>query len=163
MLHRKATRRLPSVPCQVSVQCRARRTSSTKPSSFFLLLTSDSRTAPSTSAQVLPAGPAFISQARRVLNQRSFADEDRLLAEDAAKNGNQVVEEDDADAGLGDEQEDKQLLQLDPKLWKVRLLEAPHSLSFRAHNMALRFFAGSRSLRCPRFAITPLQSYRRAN
>lgn len=80
--------------------------------------------APSTSAQVLPAGPAFISQARRVLNQRSFADEDRLLAEDAAKNGNQVVEEDDADAGLGDEQEDKQLLQLDPKLWKVHLV--PH-------------------------------------
>lgn len=29
------------------------------------------------------------------------------------------MEEDDADAGLGDEQEEKSLLQQDPKLWKV--------------------------------------------
>lgn len=77
--------------------------------------------APSTSAHLLPAGPAFLSHARRVLNQRSFAEDDRLLAEEHAKNGGAVVEEDDADAGLGDEQEEKSLLQLDPKLWKVRL------------------------------------------
>ena len=67
----------------------------------------------------MPAGPAFLSHARRVLNERSFAEDDRLLAEERAKNGGDVVEEDDADAGLGDEQEEKSLLQLDPKLWKV--------------------------------------------
>ncbi|ORY89322.1 putative Zuotin [Leucosporidium creatinivorum] len=73
--------------------------------------------APSTST-LFPAGPAFLSHARRVLNQRSFEEDDRLLAEERAKNGGDVVEEDDADAGLGDEQEEKSLLQQDPKLWK---------------------------------------------
>lgn len=79
-------------------------------------------TAPSTSSSVLPAGPAFSAHASRILNQRTFADEDALLQAELAKNGNKVEEEDDADAGLGDEQEEKSLLLSDPKLWKVRFL-----------------------------------------
>lgn len=74
--------------------------------------------APSTSAALLPVGPAFFAHASRVLNQRSFEEEDAHLAAEKAKNGGSVDEADDVDGDLGGEQEDKQLLQSDPKLWK---------------------------------------------
>lgn len=67
-----------------------------------------------------PSGPAFEAHARRILNQRSFAEDDHLEKERLSANGNGVVEEDDADAELGNEQEDRDLLELDPKQWKVR-------------------------------------------
>lgn len=76
--------------------------------------------APSTSGAVYPAGPAFHAHARRILNQRSFADDDAHEKERLAANGNGEVVEEDADAGLGDEEEDLDLLELDPKKWKVR-------------------------------------------
>lgn len=66
-----------------------------------------------------PSGPAFEAHARRILNQRSFAEDDHLEKERLSANGNGVVEEDDADAELGNEQEDRDLLELDPKQWKV--------------------------------------------
>ena len=74
--------------------------------------------APSTSAAILPVGPAFQAHARRVLNQRSFAEDDAALAAEKAANGGSDEAEDETDAGLGDEQEDKALLASDPKLWK---------------------------------------------
>ncbi|GAA6021062.1 hypothetical protein JCM10207_003905 [Rhodosporidiobolus poonsookiae] len=74
--------------------------------------------APSTSASVYPAGPAFHAHARRILNQRSFADDDRLEKERIAANGGDQVEEADADADLGNEDEDRDLLEQDPKKWK---------------------------------------------
>ena len=42
------------------------------------------------------------------------------LEEFLANGGGVGEEDDDEDGGLGDEQEEKSLLQLDPKLWKVR-------------------------------------------
>jgi DnaJ family protein C protein 2 len=73
-----------------------------------------------TTSKLLPAGPAFQAHARRVLNQRSFEEDDRVQHEEFLANGGGAGEvEDDADEGLGDEQEDKQLLLNDPKLWKV--------------------------------------------
>ncbi|BGP48229.1 Zuotin [Rhodotorula kratochvilovae] len=80
--------------------------------------TFSSISAPSTSGAVYPAGPAFHTHARRILNQRSFADDDRLEKERLDANGNGEVVEDDADAGLGDEEEDRDLLEMDPKRWK---------------------------------------------
>ncbi|GAA5856713.1 hypothetical protein JCM8547_008803 [Rhodosporidiobolus lusitaniae] len=74
--------------------------------------------APSTSGAVYPAGPSFHAHARRILNQRSFAEDDKLEKDRLAALGGNVVEEVDADAGLGDEQEDKALLESDPKKWK---------------------------------------------
>ncbi|GJN90502.1 hypothetical protein Rhopal_003513-T1 [Rhodotorula paludigena] len=74
-------------------------------------------TAPQKGA-VYAAGPAFHAHARRLLNQRSFAEDDRLEKERLAANGNGIVEEDDADADLGNEEEDRDLLELDPKRWK---------------------------------------------
>lgn len=75
--------------------------------------------APSTS-RLLPAGPAFQSHARRILNQRSFEEDDLIQHEEFIKNGGGLEEVDeDADEGLGEETEARELLLSDPKLWKV--------------------------------------------
>ncbi|SCZ88114.1 BZ3500_MvSof-1268-A1-R1_Chr2-1g04198 [Microbotryum saponariae] len=74
--------------------------------------------AASTSSKIFPAGPAFNAHARRGLNQHSFDDDDAALSAEAAKNGKQVEEDDDVDAHLGNEKEDKEILQSDPKQWK---------------------------------------------
>ncbi|GAA5828953.1 hypothetical protein JCM5353_005182 [Sporobolomyces roseus] len=88
------------------------KTSSYKPASFSPL------SAPSTSGAVYPAGPAFHAHARRILNQRSFAQDDKLEGELAAQNGQVVEEEDDQDAELGGEQESRDVLEQDPRKWK---------------------------------------------
>ncbi|GAA5925684.1 zuotin [Sporobolomyces koalae] len=88
------------------------KTAAYKPASFAPL------SAPSTSGAVYPAGPAFHAHARRILNQRTFAEDDRLERELAAQNGTQVVEEDDQDAELGGEQEERHILEQDPRKWK---------------------------------------------
>ncbi|GAA6034143.1 hypothetical protein JCM8097_000717 [Rhodosporidiobolus ruineniae] len=74
--------------------------------------------APSTSGAVYPAGPYFHAHARRILQQRTFAEDDRLEGERIAALGGDVVEEDDADKDLGGEEEEKALLEQDPKKWK---------------------------------------------
>lgn len=76
---------------------------------------------PSTST-IFPAGPSYIGHVRRRLNQRTFEQDDeeemaRLAAElDAAG------VEDEGDLGIGDEPESADLLERDPKEWKVSLL-----------------------------------------
>ncbi|KAK4056729.1 Zuotin [Microbotryomycetes sp. JL221] len=73
--------------------------------------------APSTSKTLLPAGTSFFDHARRVVNQHTFEQDDEALAE-RAKNGQQDEVVEDVDAHLGTEQESRDLLRLDPKLWK---------------------------------------------
>ncbi|GAA5975919.1 hypothetical protein JCM11641_002838 [Rhodosporidiobolus odoratus] len=73
---------------------------------------------PSTSGAVFAAGPSFHAHARRILDQRSFAEDDRLEKERIAANGGDAVEEEDKDADLGTEEESKDLLEMDPKKWK---------------------------------------------
>ena len=75
--------------------------------------------APSTSGTaVYPVGPAFHAHARRILNNRSFQEDDKLERERLAALGNGDEVEDDVDADLGGEDEDEDLLELDPKRWK---------------------------------------------
>ncbi|GAA6063383.1 hypothetical protein JCM10212_001482 [Sporobolomyces blumeae] len=88
------------------------RTSTYKPASFAPL------SPPSTSGAVFPAGPAFHAHARRILNQRSFADDDAHLDHLARLNGTQVDVDDDQDADLGGEQESRAVLEQDPRKWK---------------------------------------------
>ncbi|KAI9638706.1 zuotin [Dioszegia hungarica] len=72
------------------------------------------------SAHTYPAGPSFLSSARRQLLQRSFAEDDKLVlaqrkkeAEEASKVGGE-----EQYPGLGEEEEDKATLAQDPKEWK---------------------------------------------
>lgn len=71
------------------------------------------------------AGPAFHTHARRILNQRSFLEDDRIEKERLAALGGGVVEEEDVDGDLGGEEEDKALLEMDAKKWKVRRFPLP--------------------------------------
>lgn len=74
-----------------------------------------------TTAQILPSGPAYNGHARRALSQLSFTEDDQLQLEHYLANGGKASdEEDDADKGLGEEKEDRSLLESDPKAWKVR-------------------------------------------
>ena len=72
--------------------------------------------------KLLPAGPAYLAHVRRQVHNLSFeqidkhAEEERLRLE--ALNGNGLNGEDDL--GVGDEEENEELLAQDPKEWKVR-------------------------------------------
>jgi DnaJ family protein C protein 2 len=69
---------------------------------------------------VYPAGPSYISYARRELLQRSFAEDDEAMssARAAALAAKKANTEEVLYPGLGEEQEDKALLASDPKEWK---------------------------------------------
>jgi len=104
--------------------------------------------------QVYPAGPSYISYARRELLQRSFAEDDEATssaraaaAAKAAANAEEVLF-----PGLGEEEEDKALLASDPKEWKKQdhyaILGLGH-LRYHAtqdHIKVARELSGMRSL-----------------
>ncbi|ODN79346.1 hypothetical protein L202_03350 [Cryptococcus amylolentus CBS 6039] len=73
------------------------------------------------SLPVYPAGPSFISAARRQLLQRSFAqDDEAVLAAraHAAEAKSKEFNESDLYPGLGEEEEHESVLKTDPKEWK---------------------------------------------
>ena len=71
--------------------------------------------------ELVPVGQAYDQHARRVLQGRTFEDDDRLEAERKAKE-DAALSASNADADAVDsEPESKELLSLDPKEWKVRL------------------------------------------
>lgn len=70
--------------------------------------------------QVYPAGPSYISYARRELLQRSFAEDDEATssARAAAASRAKASETEVLYPGLGEEEETKDVLASDPKEWK---------------------------------------------
>ncbi|KAG9056102.1 hypothetical protein FS842_000331 [Serendipita sp. 407] len=68
--------------------------------------------------RLLPVGPAYLAHARRVLNNKTFAEDDR--DQELKADGNEVGEEGllEDDLGIGEEPESSDLLLLDPKDWK---------------------------------------------
>lgn len=70
---------------------------------------------------IYPAGPSFISAARRQILQRSFADDDKAILEarerDAEAKANASVDGTQY-PGLGEEEESQTVLSSDPKEWK---------------------------------------------
>lgn len=108
--------------------------------------------APSTSGTaVYPVGPAFHAHARRILNNRSFQEDDKLERERLAALGNGDEVEDDVDADLGGEDEDEDLLELDPKRWKDQdhyaVLGLQH-LRYKADQEQIKKARESRSSLC---------------
>lgn len=69
---------------------------------------------------VYPAGPSFISAARRQILQRSFEEDDKhvLSAREAAAAQVEAAGDGNPYPGLGEEQESKETLASDPKEWK---------------------------------------------
>lgn len=70
-------------------------------------------------------GQAYDQHARRVLQQRTFEDDDRLEAERKAKAEAAARAENADDHAVESEPETKALLALDPKEWKVRRRPRP--------------------------------------
>ncbi|WVR07936.1 hypothetical protein IAU60_004979 [Kwoniella sp. DSM 27419] len=73
-----------------------------------------------TQLQVYPAGPSYISAARRQILQRSFEEDDKhvLSAREAAAAAQQGNGEGELYPGLGEEEEPAHVLEQDPKEWK---------------------------------------------
>jgi hypothetical protein len=67
----------------------------------------------STQRSIEPVGPHFLAHARRARHKRTFSEDDRIQAQERAKN----IEEEDA--GEISEPEDPMMLQREAKDWKV--------------------------------------------
>lgn len=67
----------------------------------------------STQRTIEPVGPHFLAHARRARHKRTFSEDDRIQAQERAKN---VEEEDDSEMS---EPEDPMMLQREAKDWKV--------------------------------------------
>jgi TATA-binding protein-associated factor Taf7 len=70
--------------------------------------------------KLLPAGPAYLAHVHRAINNLSFSEHDAAIEKERQKqmvNGGAGVVEDDL--GVGDEEETEELLNQDPKEWKV--------------------------------------------
>ena len=78
---------------------------------------------PSGHRTLLPVGPAYLAPSALVAHAHSFLSLDKHLNAErerlAALYGEDAAGEDDL--GVGDEEEPEELLNLDPKEWKVRL------------------------------------------
>jgi hypothetical protein len=69
---------------------------------------------PATQRSIEPVGPHFLAHARRARHKRTFSEDDRIQAQEAAK---KVENDEDSDIS---EPEDPMVLQRDAKDWKVR-------------------------------------------
>ncbi|KAI0301292.1 hypothetical protein BC826DRAFT_988559 [Russula brevipes] len=69
--------------------------------------------------KLIPVGPAFLAHVRRVVHDLSFEEHDKHVEEEQKRRRNleQGADEDD-DLGVGDEEENEDILSLDPKEWK---------------------------------------------
>ena len=67
----------------------------------------------STQRTIEPVGPHFLAHARRARHKRTFSEDDRIQAQEAAK---KIEKDDDSDIS---EPEDPMMLQREAKDWKV--------------------------------------------
>lgn len=85
---------------------------------------------------VEPVGPHFLAHARRARHKRTFSEDDRIQAQERAKN---IETEDDGEIS---EPEDPMMLQREAKDWKVRC--CPHRPRFRFVSLSLSYPAKMR-------------------
>lgn len=76
----------------------------------------------STQRTLLPAGPSYLRYVRRKNANLSFEEDDAAQAEEQARHAelNTDGAEDELYKGIGDDEESEELLERDPKEWKVR-------------------------------------------
>lgn len=118
----------------------------------------------STQRTIEPVGPHFLAHARRARHKRTFSEDDRIQAQERAKN---VEEDEDSEMS---EPEDPMMLQREAKDWKVNAAPVPSpkacwmssTIINAVHTSICVLIAhtGARSLRRPRPFQVPLQGYR---
>lgn len=77
------------------------------------------------SATLLPAGPSYIAHARRQLQQLDFAADDAQEEARLQALRDANVDVDELDNDIGEEPESAELLERDPKQWKVSVSSVP--------------------------------------
>jgi DnaJ homolog subfamily C member 2 len=96
--------------------------------------------------RLIPAGPAYLAHVLRAVHELSFEEHDKHMQEEQQRRRNLEQEADEEDDfGVGDEQENEDLLSLDPKEWKV----SRRILSSTAVVLCPILFLETRSLCCP--------------
>ena len=70
--------------------------------------------------KLFPVGPAYLAHVRRKVYDLTFEAHDKHEEERNRLAGGSSSDEIIDDLGVGDEEEDEDLLSLDPKEWKVR-------------------------------------------
>ena len=70
--------------------------------------------------KLFPVGPAYLAHVRRKVHDLTFEAHDKHEEERNRLAGGSSSDEIIDDLGVGDEEEDEDLLSLDPKEWKVR-------------------------------------------
>jgi hypothetical protein len=76
--------------------------------------------------KLFPVGPAYLAHVRRKVHDLTFEAHDEHEEERNRLAGGSSSDEIIDDLGVGDEEEDEDLLSLDPKEWKVRRSKAPN-------------------------------------
>jgi len=71
--------------------------------------------------KLFPVGPAYLAHVRRKVHDLTFEAHDEHEEQRNRLAGGSSSDEIIDDLGVGDEEEDEDLLSLDPKEWKVRL------------------------------------------
>lgn len=74
----------------------------------------------------LPVGPAYLAHVRRKVHDLTFEAHDKHEEERNRLAGGSSSDEIVDDLGVGDEEEDEDLLSLDPKEWKVLSSQTPN-------------------------------------
>jgi len=107
--------------------------------------------------KLFPVGPAYLAHIRRKVHDLTFEAHDKHEEERNRLAGGSSSDEIIDDLGVGDEEEDEDLLSLDPKEWKVRSarpsIERATSFSPASRNKE------TRPLRSPRTLSPPVHSY----
>ena len=74
-----------------------------------------------TTKTIYQAGPAFLGHARRIVQDRSFEQDDEIEADHESRHGTPVDTGSDGEDDVESEAESPAMLNNDPKEWKVRL------------------------------------------
>jgi len=82
--------------------------------------------------KLFPVGPAYLAHVRRKVHDLTFEAHDKHEEERNRLANGSSSEEITDDLGVGDEEEDEDLLSLDPKEWKVFHLNPPVEPPFSA-------------------------------
>ena len=106
--------------------------------------------------KLFPVGPAYLAHVRRKVHDLTFEVHDSHEEERNRLAGGSSPDEIIDDLGVGDEEEDEDLLSLDPKEWKVR-----SSQPFNRTWVLILEKKETRPLRGPRTLSPPVQSHQR--
>ena len=99
--------------------------------------------------KLFPVGPAYLAHVRRKVHDLTFEAHDKHEEERNRLAGGSSPDEIVDDLGVGDEEEDEDLLSLDPKEWKVCTSRPSNGTCPHSRNEETRSLCGPRTFSSP--------------